>query len=203
MRNRIGRCLLWVGLLATCPLGCKDRAATEPPVAPSTAPPSPIGAGSPSDRPTFDETKGYFHERSGVGFVYPEGWENLGETSRGPFTSLALRRHEPRIDVTLYWSIPDGAIDAANVGEVEYAGLRPLYGEKVGKPVSVRAGGQPGFRLAISGGPLGQANADLSGVIYVFAVGRGDQSWKVKLRATAGSREHLSLAEELLRNYRW
>jgi hypothetical protein len=75
-----------------------------------------------------------------VGFVYPEGWENLAVTDRGPITTLGLRKREPPIEVTLYWTRPDVPTDSTNVGKVEYEGLRSVYGDRVGKPEAVRSG---------------------------------------------------------------
>ena len=196
MWHRVAGWFLCATSLAAGLTGCQDRATPRPPAGAAVA-------GSSPARPTFDETKGYLHKPSGVGFVYPDGWENLGVTDRGPITSLGLRKREPPVEVTLYWTRPDVPTDPTNVGDVEYEALRSVYGDKVGKPEPMRNGEQPGYRLAISGGPIGEGSPALSGVVYVFAVRREGQPWKIKLRATAKGREHLSLAEELLKNYRW
>jgi hypothetical protein len=193
MWHRVVGWFLCAAPLAAMLIGCQDRAA---PGSPGAA----TGVAAPA---AFDESKGYLHKPSGVGFVYPDGWENLGVTDRGPITSLGLRKREPQIEVTLYWTRPDEPIDAMTVGEVEYETLRSVYGDKVGTPEPIRSGDQFGYRLMISRGPLGQENPNLSGVVYVFAVHRDSQPWKIKLRATAAGREHLATAEELLRNYHW
>lgn len=196
MWHRAAGWLLCAAPLAAGLVGCQDRAVPGPPGATSKV-------GSPVDRPAFDETKGYLHKPSWVGFVYPDGWENLGVTDRGPITSLGLRKREPHIEVTLYWTRPDDPVNATTVGDVEYDSLRSVYGDKVGKPEPIRSGDQPGYRLAISGGPLGETRPGLFGAVWVFVVRRDNQPWKIKLRATAAGREHLTTAEELLQNYRW
>jgi hypothetical protein len=151
---------------------------------------------------SFDETEGYMHEASGVGFVYPAGWENLGTKALGPVTQLGLRKDQGAIEVTLSWT-PLGPKDQADIGSIELAGLRPLHGDKVGKPEPIRLGEKSGYKLPIAGGPLGVGGAELSGVVYVFDVRRGSEAWKIKLRATVSATEDLTTVHDLLRNHRW
>jgi hypothetical protein len=183
--------------------GCGERAPQSPttPAAPAAPAPTP---NPPAAREPFDETRGYLHKPSGVGFVYPDGWERTPLRSEGPLTSFGLNKQTPRATVTLYWTESDQPLDGATVGQNEYEALRPHYGTKLGKPEPIQVGGQKGFKLSIDGGPLGQIESDLVGVIYVFAVRKGGQWWKVKLRATVPGRENLALlVEPLLANYRW
>ena len=50
------------------------------PAAPAVAPPAQ------ADEPAMSEAEGYRHAASGVGFRYPEGYQNLGVNTRGPVT---------------------------------------------------------------------------------------------------------------------
>jgi hypothetical protein len=154
-------------------------------------------------QPPFGEEEGYWHRQSGVGFLYPDGWQNLGVTVRGPITSLGLRKGSGAIEVTLYWTAPDDPISAETIGQIEWSALRSLYGDKLGLPEPVIVGAKPGYRLTISGGPLGEGGAELTGVVYVFAVQAGGAWWKIKLRATARDRASMAEVEQLLGNYRW
>jgi hypothetical protein len=158
---------------------------------------------APENRPPFGPKEGYWHRQSGVGFLYPDGWENLGVTDRGPVTSLGLRKGQGAIEVTLFWTVPDGPITPETVGQVEWSALSSLYGDKLGRPEPVVVRGKPGYRLTISSGPLGKGGPELVGVVYVFAVKTGDDWWKIKLRATAHDKEKLAEVERLLDNYRW
>jgi hypothetical protein len=192
------RCVALVAVV-TLTAGCGDKPS------PPSSPPVDPGAGS--DRrtrtPPFGEKEGYYHRPSGVGFLYPDGWNVLGVRDQGPVTSLGLRKNEGGIEVTLYWTEPDQPIDSRTVGDVEWSGLRALYGDKVGKPESITVGTQTGFRLPIRGGPVGEADPTLSGVVYVFAVKSEKDWWKIKLRATIRGKEKLAEVEKLLNNYRW
>lgn len=147
-----------------------------------------------------DQGKGYLHKESGVGFVYPEGWEVLPAKSHGVITQLGLRKEA--VEVTLYWTALEPGQDPAAIGPQELAALRPLYGDKVTGPESVAIGEQPWKKLAIAGGPLGTDAPELSGVVYVFATRRNQQAWKIKVRATVRGAEKLKAVEDLLKNYR-
>jgi hypothetical protein len=158
---------------------------------------------APEKLPPFNEKGGYWHRQSGVGFLYPDGWNNLGVSVRGPITSLGLRKGKGAIEVTLYWTAADRPISPETVGQVEWSALGSLYGDKLGRPVAVTVRGKPGYRLKISGGPLGESEPGLVGVVYVFAVKVGQDWWKIKLRATASDMDKLAEVEKLLDNYRW
>jgi hypothetical protein len=149
-----------------------------------------------------DEARGYLHKQSGVGFIYPEGWENLGAKSQGPITQLGLRKDGGAIEVTLYWTALDPDRDPETIGALELTTLRQLYHDKVSGPESVTVAGQPWKKLSIAGGPVGVNDPNLSGVVYVFAIRRNQQAWKIKLRATVQGPEKLAAVEELLNNYR-
>ena len=157
----------------------------------------------PQNLPPFGEKEGYWHQRSGVGFLYPSGWEKLGVTTRGPVTSLGLRKGQEAIEVTLFWTVPDGPINVETIGQAEWSALSSLYGDKLGRPEPVVVQAKPGFKLRISGGPLGEGGSELSGVVYVFAVKSGNDWWKIKLRATSREKDKLAEVEKLLDNYRW
>src|SRR5205823_2910841 len=107
----------------------------------------------PTSEKSFDETTGFLHKASGVGFVYPADWENLGVTQVGPITQLGLRKDA--MEVTLYWSPLPADTEPAKIGELEAGALLPLYHDRLSEPERARVGDQSGYKLYISGGPLG------------------------------------------------
>lgn len=149
-----------------------------------------------------DEARGYLHQPSGVGFIYPEGWERLPLKSQGAITHLGLRNGKGAIEVTLYWTALEPGEDPTQVGATEFETLRQLYGEKVSKPEPITIAGQPGQKLSITAGPLGVNDPNLSGVVYVFGVGTAQRGWKIKVRATVRGAENLAAVQSLLQNYR-
>ena len=110
-------------------------------------------------------------------------------------------------EVTLYWSLltPDlgpAAIAAiATIGTVELLTLRQLKGDKVSGPEPVTIAGQAWLKFSIAGGPPGVKVHYLSGVVYVFAVYRNEQAWKIKVRATFRDPRSLADVEELLKHF--
>jgi hypothetical protein len=163
----------------------KDTAAREPPV-------------------PIKEANGYVHEESAVGFLYPAGWKNLGTSILARNVStLGLRHSESHAYVTLYWSPIDDAIIQGNIGNTEYASLKPLYQDSLEAPVEINVRGRTGYKIVIHSGPVGTDTSNLSGVAYVFAVRADRSAWKIKLRATVSDVEHLSHVEALLSNYRF
>lgn len=182
-------------------LGCQEQPAT-PPAAPAPEAVSPAPPPTPA-RPAFDKTKGYLHEPSGVGALYPRGWDNLGVTDKGDYTMLVLRRREPPVEATLYWSKLDPPARDKTVGDLEYESLKSQFGEKAGKPEPVQKNDQSGYRLTFAGGPKGATGAELKGVILVFAKRQGEQWWKIKLRVTSREDIHEKAAEAILRQYRF
>ena len=190
---------LWpLALFVLC--GCGDRPVLQPNNNPNAAPPAP--AREPAGEP-FDQTKGFLHKPSGVGFVYPDGWERTETRSEPEITSFGLNKQNPKLTVTLYWTKSEEPLEGAAVGTIEYDTLAPLYGAKLGKPQPIQAGGRSGFKLPVESGPLGTSDAASVGAIYVFGVRKDGQWWKIKLRATVAGREHLGTVEQLLANYRW
>jgi hypothetical protein len=197
MTGRLFAVSVTVALLGLCGFGLAHQGpqATKSPDAPEAQP-----AGS---KPApFDESKGYLHKKSGVGFIYPEGWDRLGVVARGPVTHLGLSKDKGDIEATLYWTELAGNVNPAAIGSQELAALRPIYREKVGTPEPATIAGRRGYKLAIAGGPLGSDAPDLAGVVYVFAVRRSEQTWKIKLRATVRGKEKLAAVEKLLGYYR-
>jgi hypothetical protein len=178
-------------------IGCSQTSSPEVPNADTGASPPANGA------TPFDESKGYLHKPSGVGFVYPEGWENLGVKSQGSETSLGLRKGRGDVEATLSWSEADGIVDEWSMGLNEYEALRALYKDNVRRPETIMRGPRHGYRLAIVGGPLGVNDPESLGVVYLFVARRGQQAWTIKLRATARSQQNLALVDELLGQYRW
>jgi hypothetical protein len=178
-------------------IGCSQTSAPEVPSADA-------GGSSPGNTSTpFDEGKGYLHKPSGVGFVYPEGWENLGVKSQGSETSLGLRKGRGDVEATLSWSEADSVVDEWTIGLTEYEALRALYKDNVRRPEPIMRGPRHGYRLAIVGGPLGVNDPESLGVVYLFVARRGQQAWTIKLRATARGQQNLALVDELLGQYRW
>ena len=151
----------------------------------------------------LDEATGYLHKPSGVGFVFPEGWEHQEVRSEGPAASLVLRKGKGIVEVTLSWAEPTVATDETTIGQLEYDNLRLQYRDKVGRPEPVESAGRHGYRLDITGGPLGVKDPELFGVVYVFAVPRGEQTWKIKVRATVRGQKNLAVVADLLKQYRW
>lgn len=195
---RLG-CLLGLTLLVSV-TGCAETNNGEPVPKPLVDPASKEGS---VKMAPFSDKEGYFHQESGVGFLYPKGWDNLGVEARGPMTALGLRKDSGVAEVTLYWSYPDREISPETVGDIEHSALSTMYGDKLGKPEPVVANGKRGFRIAINGGPLGDESPGRSGVVYVFAVKSGQDWWKIKLRATVNGLARLTEVEKLLDNYRW
>jgi hypothetical protein len=187
-----------LGVLLAIFLGCSGEPKVEGPKGDK-----PKADPAPENRPPFGEKEGYLHRQSGVGFLYPDGWENLGVNVRGPVTSLGLRKGQGAVEVTLFWTASDVPISAETVGEVEWSALSSLYGDKLGRPEPVAVRGKPGYKLKIGGGPLGKDKPELVGLVYVFAVKSERGWWKIKLRATARDKEKLAEVEKRLDNYRW
>ena len=67
---------------------------------------TPMEAGALPKWTAADQGKGYLHKESGIGFIFPEGWEILGTRTQGPITQLGLRKGEA-FEVTLYWTALD------------------------------------------------------------------------------------------------
>jgi hypothetical protein len=196
---RSARLLVLIASLAVA-AGCSQTAAPDAVDADS----GPSAGSAPGREATaFDESKGYLHKPSGVGFVYPDGWENLGVKSQGPETSLGLRKGQGDVEATLSWSDVDGSADEYGVALNEYDALRTLYKDNVRRPEPITQGARHGYRLAIVGGPLGVMDPESLGVVYLFVVRRGQQAWTVKLRATARGPQNLAHVDELLGQYRW
>ena len=199
----LDRCVLFV-LLLGLGVGCESQPAVNP--SPNVAPPI---ATAPEVKPStpavspFAGDEGFWHPESAVGFHFPAEWTNLGVSNRGQITSLGLRKGEGEIEVTLYWSAPDEAINEQSIGQIEWTGLKTIYADKVGSPKPITAGQKAGYRLAIDSGPLGKEESGLKGVVYVFAVNSKDTWWKIKLRATASTPEQFAEIAKLLDNYRW
>ena len=152
---------------------------------------------------TIDQGKGYLHKPSGVGFVYPAGWEMLGVKSQGAETSLGLRKGQGDVEATLSWVEVDASADEYAFALSEFDTLRTLYKDNVHRPAPITQGARQGYRLAIVGGPLGVVDPEAFGVVYLFVARRGQQAWMVKLRATARGPHNLARVEELLGQYRW
>lgn len=191
-------CRIALGALMAFALGCLDKPASGPPKEAAQQSDS-----APRIQPPFGDKEGYWHKQSGVGFLYPDGWENLGVRPGNPVTSLGLRKGQGVVEATLYWTVPDGPVNAETIGETEWSGLSSLYGNKLNRPEPIVVRGKPGFKLKISSGPLGEGGSELTGVVYVFAIKSGRDWWKVKLRATVGEKDNLAEVERLLDNYRW
>lgn len=198
------RCLSWVLMVSLLALavGCQRTADGRGPASKggtTVTTESPVAAKA----EPFDGSKGYLHKESGIGFIYPEGWDKLPVKTEGAITRLGVRKEESAIVVTLYWTEMGRIAEAINIGEQEFAALRPLYQDRLGKPEAITSGKQSGYKIAIAGGPVGIDNPNLAGVVYVFLVQRGRTAWKIKLRATVHGRDKLDLVEKLLDNYRW
>ncbi|WP_020476296.1 hypothetical protein [Zavarzinella formosa] len=179
--------------------GCQAKPTENPAVpSPETAPAPTVPA-----RLAFDETKGHLDRPSGVGFVYPRGWDNLGVTDQSGVVSLSMRRREPPVEVSIQWSKLEENLDDKSVGDGEFNSLQSLYGDKAGKPEPCKSGDQSGFRLSFAGGPRGATGVELKGLVYVFAVRHEQQWWKVRLRATSRDDSLTRAAEGLLKNFRW
>jgi hypothetical protein len=151
----------------------------------------------------FDESKGYVHKPSGVAFVYPEGWEHREPYLKQGMTVMSLWKVDPPIQVVLFWSDADPNVDPDDIGQKEYEELKPLYGDKLGKPTRIESKRQQGFKLAIDGGPVGVNDKKLKGVNYVFGVRGRPTYWKIKLRATVQDVADLKAVEALLDQYEW
>jgi hypothetical protein len=143
------------------------------------------------------------HKPSGVGFIYPETWENLGVKSQGSETSVGLRKGRSDVEATLSWIEAEGLVDEWTVALSEYDALRALYKDNVRRPEAIMRGPRHGYLLAIVGGPLGVNDPESVGVVYLFVARRGQQAWTIKLRATARGQQNLALVDELLGQYRW
>src|SRR5258707_15768347 len=124
---RSARMLVLIATLAVG-VGCSQTAAPDADDADSGAP---AASGSGREATAFDGGKGYLHKPSGVGFVYPDGWENLGVKSQGPETSLGLRKDRGDVEATLSWCEADGLADEWTIALNEYDALRTLYKDNV------------------------------------------------------------------------
>lgn len=184
--------------LVICALGCSDKLTAEPPA-------EAVQKSIPqkSAQPPFSEAEGYWHQQSGVGFLYPRGWEAPEVRPGSPISSVGVRNKQGDLEVTLYWTAVDTPVDTETIGEVEWSALSPLYGNKLSRPEPIVVRGKPGFKMKIGTGPLGEGAPDLTGVVYVFAVKSGQDWWKIKLRATVDKKDSLAEVEKLLDNYRW
>lgn len=150
-------------------------------------------------RAAFDETKGYLHRPSGVGFVYPADWQHEEAQGEPTDTSLALSRAEFGI-VTVFWTqIPAVPPD---LGEQKYSELREIYHDKVGKAKPATAAGQAGYEFPIECGPMGDDSTYRMGVDYVFPVRREKSTWLIELRASARDATALKAAKSLLADFR-
>lgn len=163
----------------------------------------PVDATQPAvPRPDFDETKGFWHKPSGVGFVYPDGWVHLPPRRGEGTTSIGLLKPTPAVDVSIYWTKYPLPIDDKNVGDAEYQSQTLHRGNKVTKPQAVKSGKQPGYKLSVTGDFLG-TGSEIHGVIYVFAVRQTGRYWMIKVFGTAREQQQLVVVEELLQQYRW
>jgi hypothetical protein len=197
-----GRMLVLFGTLAVA-IGCSGSAASDGLDSEADGSGQPTSPLAQDGAVAFDQSNGYLHQASGVGFVYPRGWEILGVKSQGSETSLGLRKGRGDVEATLSWTETEPGIDDWTVGLNEYEALRSLYKDNVHRPESIMRGPRHGYRLAIVGGPLGIQDPESLGVVYLFVARRGQQAWTVKLRATARGSVNLAHVDELLGQYRW
>jgi hypothetical protein len=192
--------MLVVGISLAVVVGCSRTSAPDAADGDSGSPAMSIPG---QDAAAFDQGKGYLHKPSGVGFVYPAGWEMLGVKSQGPETSLGLRKNQGDVEVTLSWAEVNASTDEYALALSEYDGLRALYKDNVHRPEPITQGARRGYRVAVVGAPLGVMDPEAFGVVYLFVARRGQQAWTIKLRATARGPQNLARVEELLGQYRW
>ncbi len=162
----------------------------------------PAGPGTAGTTETFDTSKGYLHEASGVGFIYPDGWDRSDVTTMGRVTALDMKAQGGSLHVSLYWTALTSCTKPVDFDRLEVLNLRQLYGNSVGDPEPMLIAGQQGYRISIARGPLGDTpGSGLVGVVYVFAVHCDGQAWKIKLRATVHGEQNLQAIGALLNNY--
>jgi hypothetical protein len=153
----------------------------------------------------------YIHKDSKSAVRVPLGWEvvapyRLRKTTLS--TVLGLDKPEQHMSVTVVWSplgnrpfsdIIRAAADE-NLGD-EYALLQTVYGKgKVGRPTTLKAGPYTVFKILIDDGP-DKGNA---GSVYLFEAGKGDNRWKVKIRAVypqLNHEDHMKQVEELVNQF--
>ncbi len=139
----------------------------------------------------------YIHKDSKSAVRVPAGWDvvapyRLRKTTLS--TVLGLEKPDQHMSVTVIWSplgnrpfsdIIRAAADE-NLGD-EYALLQTVYGKgKVGRPKTFAVGPYTVFEVLLDDGP-DKGNA---GSVYLFEAGKGDNRWKVKVRAVYPQLNH-------------
>jgi hypothetical protein len=188
---------VWI-LLLVLASGCGPKVESPSTLAGKNAPPAPVPLAT-----KFDETKGYLHKQSGVGFVYPAGWER--EDPKGDVTDTSLGLGKPGIArVSLFWTeIPNAPANIDEVvGQEKFKDLHGLYKDKVTGPDPISVAGQQGFECPIKSGPMGDERTYTRGTDINFLVHRGDHTWIIEMRASAKDEKTLKSIRSLLDNYR-
>ncbi len=151
----------------------------------------------------FDESQGYLHKASGVGFKYPANWQRDDAQGEETDTNLGLNR-PGEAKMTLFWTeIPNPPQNISDqFGQIQYCQLREIYKEKVSQPTSITIAGQPGYEFAINCGPMGDNSEYTVGADFIFLVRRVDRTWIIEMRASARDAATLKALKPLLANYR-
>jgi hypothetical protein len=158
----------------------------------------------------------YVHEAARVSFTVPDGWKELRPHRLARridpriSTLLGIERGDRDLVASLYWipmnpgqKLAEWVRDTPVAGEYgeEYETLRAVYGkDRVTTPVRIRQGPFDVYRIQISGGPDRGDRYD--GMLYVFEVESGGQTWLLKARVsypkgTDGARNDHDAAEVL------
>jgi hypothetical protein len=154
----------------------------------------------------------FVHEQSRLMIQLPDGWEIPSPyrlRRQNSSSVLGFEKEDPRIAATIIWS-PMGtrpweevirATAEDNKGE-EYATLVTVYGkDKVQRPTTMKAGPFTVYKVLIDGGP----DKGDAGVLYLFEVGKGDNRWKVRIRAVypqLNREEHMKKIEEVISKFK-
>jgi hypothetical protein len=193
------RCNLWTRVFLLLLIGGCNSGSRQTVVPPS----NPMTTAKVSIAPAFDESQGYLHKASGVGFKYPTNWQR--EDAQGEETDTGLRLGRPgEAIVTLFWTEIENPPPniAGKIGKRKYDGLRAIFHEKVSLPTSIIIAGQPGYEFSINCGPMGDNSTYTVGKDYIFLVRRGDRTWIIEMRASARNATTLKALKPLLANYR-
>jgi hypothetical protein len=151
----------------------------------------------------------YVHDESKVSLKVSDGWSivpayRLRRTASS--TVLGLEKQDPKLVATIIWSplkrpFDEVIRDTADDRGDEYATLITVYKkEKVQRPTTMQIGPFKVFKVLIDGGP----EKDESGALYLFETGKGDNRWKVKIRAVFPERDreaYIKQVEEVIGSF--
>jgi hypothetical protein len=153
----------------------------------------------------------YVHRDAKTSVKVPTGWEitNPYRLRKSTTTTvLGLEKDNPRVAVTIIWSLlgkrPWGEVIRASEGDdlgEEYATLLTVYGKgKVSRPTTYKSGPYTVFKVLIDDGP----EKTTAGAVYFLEGGSAESRWKIKVRAVfplTNREEYIKQVEEVIANF--